>query len=796
MVVDFISYLNLTTPSTSVPGQFSDTSKASNRDFYRMKRSGYIKKITATILLLGQVALVPTIPSISKQDHLDLSAHYSALAKEAAQSVLTLSGVKNPSVSASATLEFDEEKLKQDAQAWFGGQLEAAAKKSQSNSSEAQTNFSKLLQLAADEQKKRDVEIRKDYEILREKERIASEEASRRAIEAAKLAANPQKTAESKKKIAEQERIRMGILNIGSDQIDFKEPEEKLPETPVTNIFPVTSVVVPPQGAPLSIGINSSPYPESELTPFTFKAADYLTRVNVTLVLGSDVPEALVTNIVARVDASLNLGKISGGGPTADWITVEKVVPEPAAPPPPIAGPKDFFKGLWGPGNFFVSAIAMAIVLGIFVLISALVTSMLLKNGIQKATSTLGQGISSLKPAPEVDEEGEARVRDDGERSEDEADPVVLAAQAEASNHATTAELGNIREQLTKLIEAETYACAEVIKDIFYESTGFTDFRDLVVFVGYSSLRPVIDLLPKSTVEKMLGFVEENKDVQPNILNGAKISQAVYSEVIAKVSFKSAEAKLLEPIKEVLIRIEDNVLDAFIRQANSMEVALLLRSLTNERSTRAVQNLQPEILKEALDLLGADSSTWSRLIPDLIRKISITAEKITVKSLAHQRLILKLVKNASLDQEDLIYELIPATDFELKRQIIKTKLLFRDIKYVPNSLLDRAFSKIPVKVRAQLILASDDELKNQFYRIVVSGTRKAEVLQAEISQLERSEKRMAEIRQNRSALFSDLMFEIRAIIADENQWIDQILKAQSEDLNLGLPEEGQSFTAA
>ena len=753
-----------------------------------MRVSGFTKRITSAILLTAQMAFVPTVPIISQQDHLDLADHYSKLAKDTAQAVLTLSGIKNASVTASATLVFDEDRLQKEAQSWYSKQIAAATQKLQASSSESQANFSRLLQLASDEQKKRDVEIRKEYEILRENERKASEKASKRAFEAAKKASQPKKVAKKKKPATEQERVKMGILNVGSNEVDFEEKEdtvEKAPEAPVTNVFPMTSIVVPPQGAPLSVGINSSPGQESELTPFTFKAADYLTKVNVTLVLGSEVPEKLVKNIITRVEASLDLNKISQGQPVTDWIKVEKVEPEPPAPPPPLPGPKDFFKSLWGPGNFFVSAIAMAIVLGLFVLVSAFITSILLKNGLQKATSTLGQGISSLKPASETgdDEQGEARAAGaDGEGGG--VVNQVTAAQTEASNHATTAELGNIRSQLTKLIETETYACAEVVKDFFYETTGFTDFRDLVVFVGYTSLRPVIDLLPRSTIEKMLGFVEENKDVEPNILNGAKMAQSVYSEVIAKVSFRSPEAKLLEPIKEALIRIEDNVLDAFMRNASSMEVSLLLRSMTNERSTRAVQNISPDVLKEALDKLGSEPKNWEQTIPALIRKITDTAQKIIVKSLAHQRLILKLVKNAGIDQEDMIYELIPTTDFDLKRQIVRTKLLFRDIKYVPNALLERAFSRLPIKVRAQVILAADEELKKQIYRIVGSGTRKAEVLQAEVTQLEKSEKRMSEIKANRNSIFNDLIYEVRAIIADESQWVDLILKAQAEELNL------------
>ncbi len=352
-----------------------------------MRVSGFAKKITSAILLTAQMALVPTVPIISQQDHLDLADHYSKLAKDTAQAVLTLSGIKNASVTASATLVFDEDRLKDEAQSWYSKQIAAATQKSQANSSESQANFSKLLQLASDEQKKRDVEIRKEYEILRENERKASEEASKRAFEAAKKSSQPEKVADKKKKPAtEQERVKMGILNVGSNEVDFeekKDPIGKAPEAPVTNVFPMTSIVVPPQGAPLSVGINSSPGQESELTPFTFKAADYLTKVNVTLVLGSEVPEKLVKNIITRVEASLDLNKISQGQPVTDWIKVEKVEPEPPAPPPPLPGPKDFFKSLWGPGNFFVSAIAMAIVLGLFVLVSAFITSILLKNGLQ-----------------------------------------------------------------------------------------------------------------------------------------------------------------------------------------------------------------------------------------------------------------------------------------------------------------------------------------------------------------------------------------------------------------------------
>ena len=58
------------------------------------------------------------------------------------------------------------------------------------------------------------------------------------------------------------------------------------------------------------------------------------------------------------------------------------------------------------------------------------------------------------------------------------------------------------------------------------------------------------------------------------------------------------------------------------------------------------------------------------------------------------------------------------------------------------------------------------------------------MLQAEVTQIEKSEKRMSEIKANRNAIFNDLIYEVRTIIADESQWVDLILKAQAEELNL------------
>ena len=120
-----------------------------------MNMSQIVKKLTAWILLISQLAFVPTVPLISQQDHIDLAAHYSTLAKETAQAVLTLSGIKNASVTASATMEFDKEKLEKDAKVWYDTQISTAAAKSEEMIAASQTNFTKLLQLAQEEQKKR-----------------------------------------------------------------------------------------------------------------------------------------------------------------------------------------------------------------------------------------------------------------------------------------------------------------------------------------------------------------------------------------------------------------------------------------------------------------------------------------------------------------------------------------------------------------------------------------------------------------------------------------------------------------
>jgi hypothetical protein len=172
----------------------------------------------------------------------------------------------------------------------------------------------------------------------------------------------------------------------------------------------------------------------------------------------------------------------------------------------------------------------------------------------------------------------------------------------------------------------------------------------------------------------------------------------------------------------------------------------------------------------------------------MITKLSEVSAGIVERSQAQRRLIMRLVKTVNTSEEGLVYDLIPAEDWELKRQIMQTKLFLRDVQYVPTKALGQAFSSLSLGKRAEVILVAEDTLKAALNASVGSGNKRAEMLQAEIDQNQKNAKKMGEINTRKSAILEGFVLAVRRVITSDKLIVDQIIYAQAKALGINIPE--------
>ena len=710
---------------------------------------------------------------ISRQDRLELTNFYSNMLRQKLISELKLIGVDGQEPAVSLSLEFDETRVSADAEAWKKNQDSIAGKERDNQSELVRRNIAELV------------------EKYKPVVQPAAPQAPVPAPEQKKEEEPEVKKEDDVKGGVRLGRLNVDIANSTISEIISKAQEEKI-KPQVQQVVPAAAPIPAPVpvSTPVTLAISVPPPSTVQGEAFVFKAADYIKKISVEVTLPATTPKAFSDSLPGMISTFLDFQAISKGTSTANWVKVRTAPPVAEAPKvePPKPTPQTFLESIWRPDNAFISTILSVLILGLFVFLAMFVASRALSKGLQNAISGLGKDIAALKPAEESKDSEEDVSKDvvavaGGSEGEQRG-----SFDAAAAGQALTRDMQNIRVQMTSFIAENTFLSAEYLSDMFYDDNGLADFRDILSFMGYAPLKPALDHLPRSAVEKLEAYIEEHRETPPTMLNGAEIAQRMYGECVSKATLRDASMKAFDPVRAVLIKYEDAVITKFISEADTVSVAVLLKTLTVERGNRLMRAIPGNVLKAAAGMLDKPIDSPDQVIAQMITKLTQVSAGITERSQAQRRLILRLVKTVSVTDEGMVYDLIPAEDWDLKRQIMHMKLFLKDAVFVPTKTLAQAFGSLPLARRAEVMILAEQELKSALTATVGSGNKRAEMLQTEVDQTQKNAKKIAEINSRKEAVMESFISAVRRVVSADKTVIDQIILAQSQTLGIKPPE--------
>ncbi|MCX6123506.1 MAG: hypothetical protein NTV34_01960, partial [Proteobacteria bacterium] len=171
----------------------------------------------------------------------------------------------------------------------------------------------------------------------------------------------------------------------------------------------------------------------------------------------------------------------------------------------------------------------------------------------------------------------------------------------------------------------------------------------------------------------------------------------------------------------------------------------------------------------------------------IITKVTKIASTLSEQSHSQRRLIFRLVKSIGVSDEAMVYDLVPEADWDLKRQIMSTKLFLKDAIYVPIKHLARGLQDLETTLRAELIIVCSQELRALLTASVGARTKKYEVLQLEVDQIQRNGRRLENIRLREFEILEAFMVSLRNAINGDQAIIDQIILAQAQALGIDPP---------
>lgn len=565
--------------------------------------------------------------------------------------------------------------------------------------------------------------------------------------------------------------MRLGRLNIDLSADTMKRMLDR-PATPTSDS----------RALPLSLQLQA-PQVELVTPPFQYEPRNYVAWMTIKVGLPASAPAEIDAVLTAALIAAFELKSFPTAKPEAELVKIDRLPPA-AAKGPTLSG---WARSLVEPQNPLVGQVLIALIAALALVLGA--------RALAKGARGIAQEIKGLKPEAAASEGGAA-----GEAAVDQGHAVVDAEAVDAdarssydtghTARALTAEMQNLREQIADMIANHQQIFVELLRDMLDTPTGLVSFKDLLGFVGYRTLKPAMDALSPTAIRRLQDFVESAQDTPPNLLNGAEAVQRLYGNCISKISLGSDATPAMTELRAALVRTEDEQLMARIPDLAALEVAALLRALTVERGNRLMRKVPPDRLREACVLLESD---WGAEGEAIIRSLAASLSDQSARGVANKgeqrRLVLRLARSVSLDDEAAITGLIDADDWELKRALYSTRFLYSETPLLPAKQLRAIANSFDLSSRAELIVVASEGLREAVVALYPAGSKQREMLDAELALVEKNAARNEEARKRRLKTLGTFMERVRKAVEADPAIVDLVILKQCELQSLTPPAD-------
>jgi hypothetical protein len=677
--------------------------------------------------LAASTSLAQNAALISASQQLEIKTRYADLVERVVKNELAAQAFEStvpPIVS--VKLEFDQKRLEDDAQKFVAGQQDAAM------------NRLKALM----------------------------DTTSPKANEA-------QQAAEAQVIAPASNGVRFGRLNIDLNRealtqiLARKEPEGQKAASPQENRLAVSLQM------PETTGGKS----------FQFDPADYIVKMTIDVMIPEGVPESVDATLKTRIADALNLTAIASDK-AQEWIKIGRL-PKPEAKAVVKAGIGDWVQGLFSPSNVTLGLMIVGIFVGLCILLATILLA--------KVFAKMAAGIKDLKPAEEKKEEGGGDKAEATQAAEAPAQDAHAAAahgdaggghgkrhehDPAASVQALTSEMATIRDQLFEIVAENDQLFAELLRDLFYQQHGLEDIRDLLSFAGYKAIRPALEKLPKQSIEQLQAFVEDSNQDPVSLLHGVEVAQRLYRACISKISGTGPEAGDLDRLSQGLVAADDAVITQMIGDMTGQQLAFMLRTLSVSRGNALIRSIPSDKLREATSLLDKMPENAKEIVDGILEKIASLEGQKAKKSNLQLRFVLRLVRNASIDEEASVLEMIGPEEWDFKLDLMRTKFFYTYVKYLPMTFVRSILDGVPVRMRAEILHVAEEPLRNAVLATFQEGSKLKEMLMTEIEQI-------------RLPTLEAFMGRLRAILVERQDLLDQVILKQCEVEKLTPPERIQ-----
>ncbi len=731
-----------------------------------------LKAAVSTLLCLAffftqVIYAAPSLPPAraSAEQLLQMKERLTTNAERIVKGKLLSQGISSNDIAVNVDFDFDKEKLRADSlqyyQAWYQTLLQESTTARKQNMETQKSDIKELAKLLG-------------YNDI--------------GVEKIKPETKPEAKPTPDKKNGSDNKSpgqRLGNFNLDLLGMTYPDPEAQQQAQTQPTPAPKTASTDTQPRLPFTLGIQMSGHSGTFETPpaFTFDLADYITDVRINVILPTNAPEKLDTELRKAIAEGLGIAKQIANN-------ADKKIIVSRAPVAKEAEKTSYIQELLKPQSALIPAVAAAAIGGILLVLAAF----LLLGGISK----LAAGLTELKPkeAPAAESKSETPTaitlaaggaQGPGEGSRDEGKAGLN--DPNAMSRMLAADITMVRTQIGEIIAQDPQLVAEIVRDFLSTEEGMADLKDLVTFIGFEVLKPSLNSLSKDLLNEFSAYLEDNGSERSNPMNGIELAQRLNREFVARRTKNAALGdEAIKALRKELTLADDDSLAKLFAVVDVQGCVLLLKTLSMERAQTFFKKIPTDVFREAYKILDdelANTPTIAKQVQTKLQEIQKNAGK--KGSVGQKRLMLRILKSSTPDDEEFIQSLVANDDWEMKSLMMKSRFLFRDLPYVQKDIVKQAFDTFPPAFRAELCFCCNAEQQTLFLSLYPEGARAREMITAEIAQIERNDKRRSSVEKNKNTYIQQFLDVLHRTISADAKNFEEIFIKQAQAAGISPP---------
>lgn len=346
-----------------------------------------------------------------------------------------------------------------------------------------------------------------------------------------------------------------------------------------------------------------------------------------------------------------------------------------------------------------------------------------------------------------------------------------------------------IVENVGQWCQKDPVTVGEVLNELANAENGMATLNSLLLYTGYESLKPALELLPEKLLKKLDESLNDSWKEGAELLPGLEAAQLLLAGMIPRQTALLRFTYDTSAMRKSLMKLDSFNLRELMNGLAPADAASVFRILPQGVAVAVSTQIAPEKMRSVMEELTKNTQDPGP-DPAVLEKINSRSKMADSSGGADKdRLLRAMLKKTDVENENKVLELLGPTDLMLRFELLQERFFLKDLEFVEPSLIRAVLDKLPIARKANFMFFSDATMRQSILDLYPKGSKTLESLLEELENIDRSAKRKTSANADKSTVMgfvSEKIFDsVRSNLKIRLSIIDKISKAYGA----ALPDE-------